>query len=1159
MLALQLRHRKAFVCSVILALALISLIPVLGQGISGSISGAVVDPSSLAIPGATVILRNSSTGTESRTVSDDRGIFEFVSLLPGTYDIEVEMSGFKKLLSTGHPLAASQRLSVGSFRLELGEVSQEITVSGNVGAVQAVSGERAANVNRLQLENLPSLSRDPLEQWVRLPGVISDGAANSAIQRPVTLRDMNIMGGRRNNKNFTIDGVSAMYTGNNQESSVTPDTDAVEEVQIMLSNHQAEYGRSSGATINLITRSGSRDFHGSVYYYRRHESLNAMGFFENRAHQTKTPNRGQTRGFTIGGPIYIPGKFNTDKTKLFFFFAESQQPTKNPPSLWQYTMPTDLERRGDFSQSLDQKGKLITVKDPLTGAPFPGNAIPANRLNEFGVQLLKVFPTANIVDPQRRWNFQQSGLQFEIPRRSEVLKIDYNMTEGFALTGRYAQDTNDNINWSPAAFKLGPHRLSRPGKNLSLRLNQVYSNTLINETTLGYNRLRLDQDVEGEAGLRAVQRASTGVSLGQFNPDNNPEGLLPNVSFGSIQSGVAAGYIGIEFLGSRDFQQQLSLMDNLSIIRSRHTFKLGVYVERGVSSILPAGGNGNLDFSVDSNNPNDSGYAFANAALGNFRTYTEPITHLIERNLRFWNIEWYAQDTWRFSRKLTVEYGIRFYLHPPESEINDLSSSFDPSLFDPAKQVRLYMPYKNEQGKIVGRDPLTGQTVPSNQVGAIVAGSGDLANGFRLASQGGVLKNQGVHYAPRVGFAFDPSGQGNTAIRGGFGVFYDRTATRLISRLSDNPPLFSNPTLFNGNLSTFLGASGAIFPQSVWGINDGGNLSTTMNFSLGVQQRIFNMFVLDVSYVGSLSQHMPEARDYNTLPAGTRFLKAKEDPSRPGRALADPFLRPRLGYNQILITEMSSNANYNSMQLVLSRTFGSRINFDVNYTWARALTYSSGDDGVRSLLLGGKRDYGRSDLAANHSVNTNLIFKVPDVSSWLYKNKVMGAVFDGWRLMFTGQIQSGYPQTVSLAAPGLDFTGSTEAARVNITGAVNLPKGDRTFSKHFNTDAIAMPKAGTFGITQPGDVDFGNASKDVFNQPGFNMWNASLSKTFHFYETHRLQVSGEFYNFPNHTQFRRADNAARFNSAGVQTNTRFGEYISALGPRQIQLGLRYSF
>jgi hypothetical protein len=1156
------RHAKYAVATSVVVLFVLFLafaFQVLGQGISGSIAGTVVDPSSLPIPGASVVVTNTGTGAQWRTLSDERGAFEFLSLLPGTFDIEVELTGFKRLLSAGHRLLASQRLSVGLLALEIGEFSESITVSGNIGTVQAISGERAANVTRLQLQNLPSLSRDPLEQWARLPGVVSDGAANSPIHRPVTLRDMNVMGGRRNNKNFTLDGVSALNTQNNQEASVTPDTDAVEEVQVMLSNHQAEYGRSSGATINLVTRSGTRDFHGSVYFYRRHESLNANGFFNNLYGRAKTPNRGQTRGLTIGGPIYIPGVFNTDRRKLFFFFGESQQPTKFPPSLWQYTVPTELERRGDFSQSFDQTGKLIAIKDPVTGAPFPGNVIPADRLNEFGTQLLKVFPLPANADPLRRWNYQTSGLVFEIPRRSEVLKIDYHLNDDFVLTGRYAQDRNDNVNWSPAAFKLGPHRLSRPGKNFSLRLNQVYSSNLINESGIGYNRLRLDQDVEGEEGLLALQREARGVELGQFTPENNPHGLLPDVTFGAVMSGVAAANIGIALLGERNFQRQFSFMDNLSWIRNRHIFKFGLYVERGDSTLFPGGGNGAINFSVDANNPNDSGHPFANAALGNFRTYTEPVTRLGERNFRFWNIEWYGQDTWRLSPKLTLEYGLRLYLHPHEKEINGFSSSFDLSLFDPAKKVRLYQPFRNEQGVIVGRDPITGQTVPSNQVGAIVPGSGDPANGFRLGGQGDLVADRGIHYAPRIGFAFDPSGRGNTAIRGGFGVFYDRTATLIVSRLSDNPPLFMMPTVFNGNLNSLLGATGAAFPQAVRGISDEGHLSTTMNFSLGVQRRVFSLFVLDVSYVGSLSRHMPEARDYNALPAAARFLASNEDPSRPGRALADPFLRPYQGYNQILITEMTSNANYNSMQLALRRTFGSRINFDVNYTWARALNYVSGDDGVRSRLLGGKRDYGRSDLAANHSVNGNMIVAIPDLSQWLNRNRYLAAVLDGWQMTMTAQIQSGYPQVVSLQAPGLDFTGSTEGARVNLTGNPNLPKSERAFSRHFDTSVFAMPKAGAFGITLPGDVDFGNASKDVFNQPGFNMWNASLSKVFRLYENHQLQVSGEFYNFPNHTQFRRADNVARFNAAGVQTNTRFGEYISGYGARQVQLGLRYSF
>jgi Carboxypeptidase regulatory-like domain/TonB-dependent Receptor Plug Domain len=1124
------------------------------QSISGSISGTVVDPKGLAIPGATVVLTNTGTSVQLTATSNDEGRFEFPSILPGTYDLTVELTGFKKLVRAGNVLSANQRLATGPLTLELGGTQESVMVSGRVEAVQTVSGERSGLITRQQLENLQVMSRDPIELWARLPGVISDGAGFGPVQLPHAMREVSVMGGRRNNKNMTVDGVSVMNTVTNQLASVTPNMDAVEEVQIQLSNYQAEYGRTAGAAINIISRSGTRDFHGSGYYYRRHENLNATDFFDNKFGRTKPPSRGQTRGFAIGGPVFIPGAFNTDKKKLFFFYSLSQQPYKMPPPLHQITMPTEAERQGDFSQTFDLQGRLVTIRDPLTGQPFPGNRIPSTRHEPMGVQLLSIFPTPNTNDPACRCNYQKSGFQYETPRNSQTVKLDYNLSDRFTLSGRYAEDHNDILTDYFSNFSMAKTRLARPGRNLGLRFGQVYSPGLVNESVFGFNRM--EQNIGAEDDLSQFQKDTYGVQVGQFNPANNPDGLLPNMNFGALVTGTTAPTINNVF--NTELVRHLSFTDNLSYIRGNHVLKFGIYVERGITDSLPAGGNGAFAFAVDPNNPNDAGYPYANAVLGNFRTYDEP-TIRRESQFRFWNVEWYAQDNWRLSRNFTLDYGLRFYWHPPETEASEFMSSAQLNRFDPAKTVRLYLPYRDPVQGNVGYDPVTNTIVPNNMVGAIVPNSGDLSNGAAIAANGDLVDSSGILLAPRFGFAYDPFGDGNTSIRGGVGLFYDRLAAANITGLAQNAPLVLTPQILNGNVRNFLQTSGVLFPGSIRGIGVEGDLATAMNYSIGVQRRIGNLFVADVAYVASLGRHLGETRDYNTVPAAARFLAANEDPRTPGRSVTDAFLRPYRGYNAINILEMTGNSSYHSMQLGLTRRFGDRINFEGNYTLSRALTYTTGDGALRSVLLGSGRDYGRADLAPNHVANVNWIYQIPSLSRLFGGNKVVGFIADGWRASGMTQFMSGYPVGIVLNAPGQDFTGSNEIARVNVTGPVNLPKDERTFSRHFNTSAIARPRPGAFGVTTAASVDYGNASKDAFNQPGFSMWNAAVMKTFRVHENHRFQISAEFYNLPNHYSFRRADNAATFNAAGVQTNTRFGEYISGLSPRQIQLGLRYDF
>jgi len=1122
------------------------------QDINGSLFGYLADPRGLPVAGGTVTLRNINTDARRSAQADERGAFEFLSMAPGSYDLVAEQSGFKKLVSSGHVISPTERLSVGTLTLELGEVNESVVVSGRLETVQTVSSERGQNISRYQLENLQLLSRDPMELVVRMPGFASGETSTFAAQDPSALRLLTVGGLRATNKNFTVDGVSAKDFRNGNASTVAITADAVEEVQVQAANFQAEYGRTSGPSINIITRAGSQNFHGSVYYYRRHEKLNANGFFNNRNGVGKQPNREQTRGLTIGGPIYIPGLFNTDKRKLFFFFSESQAPATNPAITHQITMPTPLERQGDFSESLDQTGRLIVIRDPATGAAFPENRIPASRLNPLGMQLLDVFPQPNATDPQRRFNFQQSGFRFRRDTREEVVRVDYQMSDRIAFNGRYIQDKHDALRNQFANWSLIDGRNARPGKNVSLASTQTLSTTLVNQATFGYSRAHSDLRPEDPADLAKIQRSTYGVQLGQLNPQNNPDDLLPQLNFGATLPSLPTIDPGREL----DLQQGFTAIDNVSKVYRSHILKAGIYYERALEDITQPGGFGRLNFAVNANNPNETNHPFANALLGNFNTYMEE-SSIPGSRLRFTNLEWYVQDTWRASRTLTLEYGLRFYWHPPQTEADDQLAGFDRSSFDPSRTVRLYEPFRDPQQGLVGRDPATGALVPNALVGAIVPGSGDVANGIVTVSSRDLVKG-GFAVAPRFGFAYDPAGDGKTAIRGGFGIFYDRLPDNFFQQLAVNPPLIFTPTIFFGSLPSLPSSTGVVFPQTIRGIAPFGELPTVMNFSVGVQRRVANLFVVDVAYVGSLGRHLTETRDYNTTAPGTNFLRANENPTAPNTPLAPAFLRPYRGYQSIIVTDMGSNSNYHSLQAGFTRTFGNRFNFQGNWTYSKAMDFASFDATGRSVLLDKSRDYAKSSFDVLHILHFNWIYQLPGLSSHLGGSRILAHIFDDWRLTGNAQIQGGVPRDITLTAPN-DFTGSTEGARVTVVGALQPGSFEKSFNTWFDPNAVGRPRPGQFGVTQPGDVDYGNAPRDIVREPGINNWNIALSKIFRLYEDHRLQFSGEFYNFPNHTQYRTLDRAARFSAAGQQTNATLGQVITARDARVIQLALRYNF
>ncbi len=1136
------------------------------QQITGSISGLVQDPTGAPVAAAKVTLTNTGSGVKIQVDSSDIGTFEFLSVVPGTYDVEVEARGFKKLQQTGLRLVANQRLSTGPLSLELGNVTESVQVTGRVDAVQTVSAERSSNISRDQIDRLQTMARDPLELVLRLPGVLSPGGTTAAVQLPQTLREFSVNGSRGNNKNFLVDGVNAVNTVTNQAASITPNMDSVEEIQVQLANYQAEFGRSAGPAINLITRSGTREFHGSAYFYLRNEVLNAKDFFQNKNNQPKPRYRNRTQGFTIGGPAYWPGKFNTEKNKLFFFFAYSGQPFILPAPLHQLQMPTQLERNGDFSQTVNQAGARINVIDPTTGAAFPNNTIPGNRLNAFGQQILNFFPLPNTTDPTgaRRFNFQKVGLEYRQPRTEETVKIDYNLSSKYTFTGRYIQDSNDIITDYASNFSITNTRLYRPGKNLSFRATQILSPRMTNEATFGYNRLGGNTTPETTADLAKLQREPNGVRLAQLNPSNNPDGVMPLVTFGAIVSGLTAptlmGVFGLQTI------QNTSFTDNLARIHGTHTFKFGFFVEKTHTKDL-AGANltpfaGSLNFAVDPVNPGNTGYPYANAVLGNFSFYDEA-TRRNNNRFRFTNWEFYAQDNWRVNRKLTLDYGLRFYLHQRESEANGNMANFDLTKFDPARTVRLYRPFR--QGTtIVAQDPGTGTIVPRTLTGAIVPGSGNVANGMVVESDSGAPKGlipgSGLALGPRFGFAYDPFGKGDTAIRGGFGVFYDRIAGANIQQvLGLNPPVVSTPRIYYGNLSTFASATGVLFPQNVSGYAQRDKLPTVMNFSLGVQRRVKNLFMVDVAYVGSLARGLIEQRDLNVTPFGTNFLRANENPTAANTALAANFLRPLQGYGAVNLLDFSSNSSYHSLQTQVQRRF-SRLSIQGAWTWSKSMGYADGDRGQRTALLGRWRDYGKNvNFDLTHVVNLFWYYDVPEIGKRLGGNRFLGVVLDGWQLSGLLDFISGRPSGIGFQAPGADFTGSTEGGRINVTGNPVLPKDQRTFSRHFNTSAVARPTPGVFGTTTAAQVDYGNAARDLIRLPGLNDVKATVSKNFKLYETHTIRISGEFYNLFNHPSFRTVNTNAVFNAAGVQTSPTFGEYTGTFGARVIQIGLRYGF
>lgn len=1133
---------------------LLSLQILCAQTITSSIVGSVRDPNGLAVVNAELTAINTATGVERQATTNERGDFVFSSLQPGEYSIRVKAAGFKTAQQPGVSLSASQTLSTGDIVLEVGNVNESITVAAQGLAVQTASSERAGVITSNQVDGLLSRGRNVMSLLQLLPGVV-DLQVTETISRNWNLR---VLGNRANTNNLTLDGFNLTAIGNQTSTMLTVSQDAIAEVKVLLSNYQAEYGRMSGANIQLVSKSGTRDFHGLGSYFKRHEQFNANNFFNNRLGQAKPRYRFNTWNYNVGGPIYIPNRFNGNRDKLFFFWSQEYWPSKVPQPIGQLTVPTELERAGNFSQSLDLNGRLIPVIDPTTGQQFPGNILPASRINRNGQALLNFLPKPNFFDrgiSAGRYNYVFQT-ELENPQRMETLKLDYNFNSHNLLSFSFSMQTLIETGYTGISTTMAPwpemiKTFDLRSKVANLRYQRIFSPSLINEFSAGF-AYRPSLDIFSDDQLQKMQRDTIGFTVGQFNPSSNPLKIVPNATFGgvtnpaNINSEVRFPFVAIDSI--------TTITDNLTKTAGSHTLKAGIYGDLFLTNRRGNGTyNGGFDFGRNVNNPLDTGYAYSNAILGVFNSYTEtswrPYYHI-----KMQNIEWFVQDNWKVNRRLTLDYGLRFCWIPPTQERDNIMAGFTPDRFDTAKQVRLIVP-ATMGGRRVGVHPVTGAIYPAPAIGAFAPGVGVSSNGLVWTAQDpsyprALIEDRGIHYAPRLGFAFDPFGKGTTSIRGGFGMFYNRlNADTVAIAYTGQPPIVENPVVYFGTLDTLLSSSSLLFPQTVTGIDRSGRVPLTMNMSLGVQQRILFGTVVDAAYVGSLARHLLWTRNLNSIPFGANFDRRNADPSNPNVPLSPGFLRPSPGFNDINFREWASSSNYHSLQVTANRRFTSGLQFGMSWTWSKTMDYNDNDtDSVSALVPARIWNYGLASFDRTHVVTLNWLWDVPK-TPW----KVLPAriVLNDWTVSGIATFVSGAPLGVGFSqVTATDITGSpTDGPRIVVTGNPNLPKSERTFSRNFRTDVFRLPAAGTIG----------NAAKTLIRGPGINNWDIAIFKNFPIREQMKFQFRWELYNAFNHTQFSALDTTARFDAQGNQVNARFGEFTAARNPRQMQFALRFYF
>jgi hypothetical protein len=1137
------------ICSGLL-LILVVCSSAFGQTVVGRISGTVQDSNGASVPNASVKVINTANNSERTATTDESGFYTITNLPAGTYTIEAEQKGYKKALVAGQNVTADARLTV-DLKLEAGEVSETVEIVAAAGeTVNTTSGEVARVIDRQQVQNLALNGRNYIQLLSLVPGVALLNDDQLELTTSLATGNQSINGNRGQTNNVTVDGGFNLQSGSNASQINNVGIDYIQEVKIQTSNFSAEYGRNSGAQVSLVTRSGENDFHGSAFEFLRNDKLDARSFFA----PVRPTLRFNNFGYSIGGPIV--------KDKLFFFGGEEWKYIRRLSSAQRRTVPTLAELDGNFSLRLRGPDGIVgtnddgVLRDPNNAANtcvapvitngvvttpairtgcFGGtnvalrNIIPANRITTDGRAIANVFRTSIGLAAAFTDSPTGNNVTFQQPNpldyREDLLRVDYRINSKHSLYGRYIHDKNVLIDpfgtFINTQLPTIPSNRLRPGTSIQLSHTWMVSPTFINEAkaTGAWVAQRIPPDGE------LWKRETYGFQFQQlFFGGGRFENSIPDTTINGFASffGAARSLLSptTDINGS----------DTVTLVRGNHTFKTGVSVTRNrIDQNARTTYAGQVDFNTGSNT-RTSNQSFADALLGNFRTYSEQALDPMGF-FRFTQTEAFVADSWKVNRKLSLELGMRYQFGQPiYTQANNLAN-FDPSLYNPAQAVTILANGNIDTTKGGNRFNglvRAGDGVPAEELGRVPGGDTADVRAVPAGAPRGLY--EGHHYfMPRVGFAYSPFDDNKTAIRGGFGMYYDRIEGNLIFPSLSNPPYATSAQFQNANLSNITGGSSAAAPfAQINAVNPDLDTPYTMSYSLSLQRELPHGIFAEAAYVANLGRHLIRQPDINQ----PTFDQIRAN-APPGPNVNINALRPFKGYTAIRMRLSDATSNYHGLQLYAAKRKGDLL-MTSSYTWSKVLTDASGFNDNPEDPFNKKFNYGPATFDRRH------VFALTYTYTLRMFSRTRGfvkAVLDGYEISGITRFQSGPYLTVT--ATGNSALGNRRADC--LSSEQLFPNGKRGPNNWADRAAFAAApdsRRGTCGV-------------GTLEGPGAQTWDFSLRRRFALREKFNLQFQADIFNAFNRTNFRDLESNL--------SNAAFGTISTSGPPRNIQFGLKLTF